>query len=277
MAGRRIFQLVAPLAGAVLGATAGAVGAAAQCCAPPPPCCAPPPPPPPSGPCCGGPRVVVPGVNVSVQSTAIAVSGASARAGAGAQAGGSVFVGGGGSWYVEQPAPTVIQNLNVEAEAVAAARVAVRTERRTTRRVLVQAVCLDDRAVPHPASQVRPGREVEDDYEGEVWRCVAGTRLQATLADWRGEERVDGGETIGCDKLQALWHAPGGALECRAQKPARDCNERSLLRRYGAGLKLMTLARIETVTDYREDTAAAAARAAAGGSLMLDGGVGGVR
>ena len=28
----------------------------------------------------------------------------------------------------------------------------------------------------------------------------------------------------------------GGRIECRAQKPARDCNERSLLRRFGAGI-----------------------------------------
>jgi hypothetical protein len=223
--------------------------------------------------------VVVPGVNVTVQSTAVAVSGASARAGAGA---GSVvyFGGGGGGGYVEQTLPTLLQNLNVEtgAEAVVKARVAVQSQRKVTRRVVVQAVCLDDRAVPHPASQVKPEREVADDYDGEIYRCIAGTRLQATYADYAGQDRVDGGETVGCDKMQALYRAPGGALECRAQKPARDCNERSLLRRYGAGIKLLTLARTETFTEYREEaaSASASAKASAGGSLMLDGGVGGV-
>jgi hypothetical protein len=280
MSARRMLWLSVFVSGLAL--TAGS--AAAQCCAPPPPCCAPPPPPPPpSCNCGGGHTVVVPGVNVSVQSTAIAVSGASASAGSGASAGSTVFVGGGGGgWYVEQQTPTLIQNLNVEAsvEATAKARVAVQSQRKVARRVIVQASCIDDRSVPHPASQVKPDREVADDYEGEIYRCIAGTRLQATWADYGGQDRVDGGETLGCEKMQALYHAPGGGLECRAQKPARDCNERSLLRRYGAGVKLVSLVRTETFTEYREEAASASgsatARASAGGALMLDGGVGGV-
>ena len=54
----------------------------------------------------------------------------------------------------------------------------------------VQAVCLDDKAIPHPASQVMPDRDVLPSYEGEVFRCIAGARMQYTLADYAGIRRL---------------------------------------------------------------------------------------
>jgi hypothetical protein len=50
----------------------------------------------------------------------------------------------------------------------------------------------------------------------------------------------------------------GGKLECRPEKPERDCNERSLLRRYGAGMKILTMYREEEYTEYREEQAESA-------------------
>ncbi len=263
----------------------GAAGVAEACCTPPPPACCqpppPPPPPPPSGCNCGGHSVVVPGVNVSVQSTAIAIAGASASARGGA--GGEVIVGGGGggSWGQEQGYPSVVPLLHVEAEAEARAitrRVAYQATRKSSKRVVIQAVCIDDRSVPHPASQVRPEREVEAFYEGEIYRCIAGTRLQVLFAEYRGEISFEGGRTIDCRKGDALWHEHG-LVTCRPQKPARDCNERSLLRRFGAGVKILTMIREETYTAYRDEvvteTATAKASASAG-AIVLDGGVGGI-
>ncbi|NEX92438.1 hypothetical protein [Caulobacter sp. 17J65-9] len=260
--------------------------AAARCCTATPPCCtAPPPPPPPSTPCCtGGHTVNVPGVNVVVSGAVVvnASASASASASAGASAGGVVFIGGGSSWYVDQPQPGLIQGLNVEtaAEAEASAHaVAAVSTRTVTRRVAIQAVCLDDRAVPHPASQVRPDREVDETYDGEIFRCLAGSRMQATVADYSDALSFDRGETIACVKGEALYHAPGGQVACRTQKPARDCNERSLLRRYGAGVKVLTMSRTETYRrEETEASASASARASAGSSLSisLDGGVGGI-
>ena len=52
---------------------------------------------------------------------------------------------------------------------------------------MIQAFCIDDRDVPHPASQVRPDREVAADYDGELYRCIAGTRLQITWAEYQGD------------------------------------------------------------------------------------------
>lgn len=247
---------------------------------PPPvtPCCLPPPPPvrppviPPVPPVT--PRDGVNGwggggnVNVNVN-----VNVAGARAFGGARAGGTVIVGGGGGAYfnVDQPYPTTIQGLSVEGKSMEMVRVPFTASRRMEKRVVIQAVCIDDRAVPHPASQVRPGKDVATDYEGELYRCIAGTKLQWTIADEAGGP----GETINCNKREALWYGRGGMLECRPEKQERDCNERSLLRRYGAGVKVLTMIREETYTEYREEMVESAGAVASGAVIMLDGGVGG--
>ena len=66
--------------------------------------------------------------------------------------------------------------------------------------------------------------------------------MQFTLGGWSGVAHFDGGRTVVCQKGEALWREAAGQLVCRAQRPARDCNERSLLRRYGAGIKLVSSA-----------------------------------
>ena len=261
--------------------------AAAQCgtgCEPPPPpCCEPPPPPPPPPPpccepppppaCCGGGNL-----NINVNVNANAQAGARAAINARAGVYGSVTGAGGGSAYVsvDQPYPTVIQGLNVEGGRVQQViRTPYTATRRWEKRVVIQAVCIDDRSVPHPASQVQPGRDVYDGYEGELYRCLAGTSLQITIAEYLGEIRFDQGETMSCRKGEALWRGRGATLECRPQLPARDCNERSLLRRYGAGVKILTMIREETYTEYREEIIESAGMAVQGGAISLDGGVGG--
>lgn len=270
---------------------AAADAAAAQCCEPPPPCCEPPPPPPPP-PCETGctpyPPTYPPGggnvnVNVNVNAGAYANAGANsyvnARAGgfSGSRAGGFGYGYGygGGSAYVsvESPAPTTIQGLAVEGMAMQTVRTPFTAFRSMMKRVVIQAVCIDDRQVPHPASQVRPDREVAEGYEGELYRCLAGTWLQATIADYEGDISFDQGETLTCKKHEALWYGGDGRLECRPEKPERDCNERSLLRRYGAGLKILTLYREEEYTEYREEVVEGTAVMT--GSITLDGGVGG--
>ncbi|RZJ96780.1 MAG: hypothetical protein EON88_05865 [Brevundimonas sp.] len=218
-------------------------------------------------------------MNVNVNVNAAANAGASARASAGlnARAGGSVWVSGGGSAYVtvDQPYPTTINGLNVEGARVREiVRVPYESRRRWEKRVVIQAVCIDDRAIPHPASQVRPDREVDGGYDGELYRCLAGTALQFTWAEYNGEVRFDHGETISCRKGESLWYG-GGNVECRTQRAERDCNERSLLRRYGAGVKILSWVREETYTAYREEVVEQTGMALTGGTIALDGGVGG--
>ena len=144
-------------------------------------------------------------VNILVHSTNIAVANATSNSthptsnsnsnsnstsngggGGDGEGGDAFFFSGGGAQVIATPGFPVVQALTVvAAEAV---RRAV-TERRTVfKKVVVQAVCIDDRGSPHPASQIFPERDVRGEYPGEVFRCIAGARLQATIADWN--ERV---------------------------------------------------------------------------------------
>ncbi|GAA0630593.1 hypothetical protein GCM10009422_30160 [Brevundimonas kwangchunensis] len=214
-------------------------------------------------------------MNVNVNAGANAT--ARSNAGLNARAGGSVWVSGGGSAYVtvDQPYPTTISGLNVEgARMQRTIRVPYEERRRWEKRVVIRAMCIDDRNVPHPASQVRPDREVDGGYEGELYRCMAGTWLQMTWAEYQGDTQFDHGETMSCRKGEALWFGRN-QIECRPQKAERECNERSLLRRYGAGVKILTWIREETFTSYREEVVEEQGIAVSGGTIALDGGVGG--
>ena len=262
--------------------------AAAQCCAPPP-CCTPPPPPPcctppAPPPCCtppappprppSPPNCCTPGgrTNIIVNSNAVAVSVSGAGAGAIAYGG-----GGGGGYYSPPVATGVIQGLDVQGVRKTR-QVAYEASRSRTRRVVIQAFCLDDRDIPHPASQVFPERDVEDLYDGELYRCIAGTRMQITIAEFVEQISFAGGQTLICAKGEALYRVrgngtDGGSVACRPQKPARDCNERSLLRRFGAGIKVLTIVTIEKYQAFREETYTESSSASY--SMSLDGGVGG--
>jgi hypothetical protein len=269
-------SMLAVIGGCIIALTAAAGSAIAGCpCAPPPPCCSPPTPPtPPQFPCCAPPanNVIIPGVEVVVAPTVIVNAQAQVQANvlAGAQAGAAVFVGGGGGGGMIAPGPVgLIQNLNVGAGTESAAYESTRTK---IKKVIIEVVCIDDKQVPHPGSQVTPDKDIEDSYDGELYRCIAGTHMRATFAEWNEGLSFDHGWTLDCNKNEALYHAPGGKVECRVQKPARDCNERSLLRRFGAGIKIFTMVTIEKFTAYREQTT----QTSTASSMSIDGGVGGV-
>ena len=314
--------LAAAFGALALGAIAGTAAAQcnAGCPAPPPACCTPPPAPPspPSPPnaCCEAPPPpTYPGggnynVNVNVNVNANANANANANSnysslrarGAGDN---TVYVGGGGGAYfsVSQPYPTVIEGLNVE--GAQAALQAIQASRWSASQVVIQAFCIDDRDIPHPASQVQPGRDVAAGYNGEIYRCIAGTRLQYTIADFAEQISFDHGQSMSCQKGESLWYGEGaaagaasayaasyaeayaaqngggiagpggptggGIVECRPMIPERDCNERSLLRRYGAGIKVLTLWRQEFYSEQQVVQSASSMSY----SLTLDGGVGG--
>nr|WP_167179434.1 hypothetical protein [Brevundimonas terrae] len=190
--------------------------------------------------------------------------------GRGRNGGTTVIVAGGGGAYfnVDQPYPMTAQGLAVEGARSERVSVPYTSTRSWEKRYRIQAVCLDDRNVPHPASQVRPGKDISDGYEDELYRCMAGTKMQWTRTDLDGGE----GQTVTCNKNEALWYG-GKVLECRPQKRERDCHERSLLRRYGAGVKEVVLRGEETITEYREEVVEHSFSSS--GSMMMDGGVGG--
>ncbi|MEA1941956.1 MAG: hypothetical protein U9P68_06885 [Pseudomonadota bacterium] len=293
---RHAFLIPASAAVALLAAPAQAGGgggtSGGNCCAPPPP---------PT--CCdhgGGHTVNVPninihggninvGVNVSsrvnvitnvntnVNASANASSNASARAGAGAV----TFIGGGSyTPMTSAPAATAITGLNVvglEEEYEYEYYEEERTRWVEEWRV-VRAVCVDDGGTPHPASRVDPDERVGASYSGEIYRCMAGTAMQVTIG-WAldGEYNWNDAATIACRKGEALRHEPGGRLYCETQEPRRNCNERSLLRRYGPGVKLVFMRREERYTERVRHEVERERREQVSMTLMLDGGVGGYR
>ena len=188
-----------------------------------------------------------------------------------AQTNAASYALGGGSGFSsgEGVSNSYIPNLAVEGVETPEARRICAEFRSVAKVVAVQAVCLDDKAIPHPASQVIPDRDLLPSYEGEVFRCIAGTRMQYSLADYAGSADFGRGQTIPCLKGEALYHSATGQLACRPQRPARDCNERSLLRRYGAGIKVIRAGAQQCVA-YRTETAQSSASSA----MLLDGGVG---
>ena len=275
---------------AIVAAPAAAVGGGM----PPGGCgCHPKPPPPPPPPCNCHPNNNNQTVNVNVNVVtkvnntlnvqnqvsnvvnAFASSQASANANAvnafvATQTQAQVVGGGSGAASFISPGSVTAVNLGVGSEE----KEAFESERTKIEKVVIEAFCFDDREVPHPASQVFPTREVEERYAGEVYRCIAGTHMQVTIAQFREKISFEGGQTLACQKGEALYHIPGkdaGRLECRPQKAARDCNERSLLRRFGAGIKILTMTLVETYTAYREESESSTVS-----SMSLDGGVGGI-
>lgn len=258
--------------------------AKAQCCTPPPPppcctpppappCCTPPPaPPPPSPPCCESSPPRTPNINVHVSSVSVAVANARAGSGAGAGATAVFYGGGGGGGGYMPPMATGVVQLNVEG-GKKMKRVAYQATRTRTKKVVIQAVCIDARQVPHAASQVSPDREIAEGFEGELYRCMAGTWLQASIAEYDGKIDFSGGKTLACRKGDALYRGRDGQISCRPQTPQRNCHERSLLRRFGAGVKILTIVETETYTAYREEEERSEATVAT--SMSLDGGVGG--
>ncbi len=242
--------------GFILLPTEAAAGCNGANCHRPPSCqhhCNPPPPPPS---CCQPPTVIVPPPHVPPPNIVVVNAGARASAHASATA---IAIA-----NVEQGDTIIRQNMVVSAGAAAAAHSAalsvtdsaVRMEAVVRERdLLIQAICTDADGNPHPASQTFGDRDVRESYRGEIYRCMAGTRMRYT-AD---------GRSYDCAPGEALWYE-NGVVECRTQIGRRPCNERSLLRRYGAGDKLVRI-RDSEMREARSETTFS-------GSMSMDGGVG---
>ena len=191
--------------------------------------------------------------------------------------GGTYFGGGGGGLLAPMPVATgVIEGLLVSGGQMETVMEQFQDSRTITENIAIRAVCIDDRGMPHPASRTNGDAKVGAEFDGEVFRCMVGTRMDVILGkDVNGEASFDGGRTISCQKGQALAYkgAAGAAtVQCVAQKAEADCNERSLLRRFGPGIKYATITRTETFTNTRQS--AIQQSATFRGSMFIDGGVG---
>lgn len=245
-----------------------------------------------NGPVVGAPKVKVVGPTINGPT----IIDAGAFAGATASASSTVIVGGGGGFIAAQPVgasaigqlnvsgaeeyyyETVTEKVPVSKEACIEQVSIIETVRP------VRAVCIDDKNVPHPASQLNGEQSVNASFHGEIFRCVAGTYMQVSLGTMEnGEVNWSHGESFSCRKGEALVHRAGGGLTCTTQKPQRDCNERSLLRRYKTGIKLIQARQehktceVTTETVYETRTHQVKRKkesSSIAGGLVLDGGVG---
>ncbi len=303
-------------------------------------------------------------VNVNVKTSA-----SSSGSSFGYSSAGASYGGGYGNWSQTPGTPQNAGALMVETGQGGGSLDMISERRTVTRTMVLQASCIDDMGVPHPASQVSPERAIANEYMGEVYRCIAGTHMSVTMADFgicddfggatgqaaysesesssysRSESHsssgyesgyqgglvgpdgrpagpcspqaiacsaggygqggyaaggesheqhmvsggarragclagnmdlshinFDGGKTMTCQKGDALWFDHGN-LTCKVQIPQRQCNERSLLRRFGVGLKVLTVTRVETM---QRQVARQVERSSSAMTVMtFDGGVGG--
>ncbi|MEO0785084.1 MAG: hypothetical protein AAFY10_05255 [Pseudomonadota bacterium] len=266
----------------------------------------------PSGPgCCGslpkGPNVIVPGVhvagpNVTVTSPSVHVNQGKVAIGGNnlfvsrQQGQTTTFLSGGGAFFAgpQGIAPSTLSGLNVAGaeerymetvteQVPVQEEVCVQPEHRQSVIRPLRAVCLDDKGTPHPASQVTGERSLPGNYEGEIYRCMAGTRMQFTLGTIEGDQpSFEQAQSYACQKGEALVRRANGQLSCAPQSPERDCNERSLLRQYGPGLKLIQTAgsanqcvrQIRTRMETRQRQVERVRQPEPAGPIVLDGGVG---
>jgi hypothetical protein len=221
----------------------------------PPPCthgCNPPPPV-----CCDRPPVVVPPPHVPPPNIVVVNAGAGARASASAIAIAIANAGSGGDTIIRSS--TIMQGSSAATVNSAALSVTdgsgAQGDAEGERELLIQAICLDATNNPHPASQTFGESDVAIDYSGEIYRCMAGTRMRYTMQ----------GRSYDCAQGEALWYE-NGRVECRTQIVRRPCNERSLLRRFGPGDKFVAVRGAEQSAMRTETTF--------NGAMTMDGGVG---
>lgn len=233
--------------------------ASAECnsCNRPPVChqgCTPTPPPPTR--CCQPPTVVVPPPNVPPPNVVVVNAGARAQAAASATAIAIANVRTGDTIIRSNTIVESGASAGASSAAFAVTEASVATESVSRERdLLVQAICYDTGNNPHPASQTFAGRAVAQEFRGEIYRCIAGTRMRYTLD----------GRSYDCAQGEALWYE-NGQVVCRTQIARRPCNERSLLRRFGPGDKVVHVRDTETRAARSETTF--------NGAMTMDGGVG---
>ncbi len=173
--------------------------------------------------------VVINKINVQVAAFAQAMAQANANAGA------QVIVYGGGSYeYVN------IRN-NSDSGAIATATASARCEMQDATVVKsIHAVCIAADGREFPASHMTADTWIDSAYEGEVARCIAGSRLKIVIGDVvQSDQGMAGlyskGVILQCSEHEAVRHFKDGMLKCAAQVDVPDCTERTNLRKYGTG------------------------------------------
>jgi len=104
----------------------------------------------------------------------------------------------------------------------------------------IHAVCVAGEGHEFPASHMVADTFINSSYEGEIMRCLPGSRLKVVIGDVLQSDQgmagtYEGGQVIMCAEHEALGHYKDGMLKCIPAQPVKDCTERTNLRLYGTG------------------------------------------
>jgi hypothetical protein len=132
----------------------------------------------------------------------------------------------------------------------------------------IHAVCVSAEGREFPASHMLADTWVNEAYEGEVARCIAGSRLKITIGEVvQSDQGMAGlyekGVILQCGEHEAVRHYKDGMLKCAPAEAVPDCTERTNLRKYGTGDLFFT---------YRSKVCATEARSSVSREIELDGG-----
>ena len=138
----------------------------------------------------------------------------------------------------------------------------------------IHAVCVSADGHEFPASHMLPDTWVDSAYEGEVLRCIPGSRVKVVIGDVvQSDQGMAGTYTNGvilqCGEHEAVRHYKDGMLKCAPAVAVPDCTERTNLRKYGTGDMFFTFR-----TTVCASSAKTASRELELEGLTLDGGVG---
>jgi len=169
---------------------------------------------------------------VNVEASAFAQALAAAQASSGAQV--IVYSGGGSYEYV---------NVRNEGGAVASAEASASAHcamQDATVVKAIHAVCVAPDGREFPASHMTAETWIDSAYEGEVARCIEGSRLKIVIGDVvQSDQGMAGlftkGVILNCGEHEAVRHYKDGMLKCAPAMPVPDCTERTNLRKYGTG------------------------------------------
>jgi len=170
--------------------------------------------------------VVINKINVQVAAFAQAMAEANAHAGA------QVIVYGGGSYeYVNINNHSNIGSISTSGRCEMQYASVVKS---------IHAVCVSADGREFPASHMTADTWIESAYEGEIARCIAGSRLKITIGDVvQSDQGMAGlysrGVILQCGEHEAVRHFKDGMLKCVAEMEVPDCTERTNLRKYGTG------------------------------------------
>ena len=185
------------------------------------------------------------GDNISVMAEASAQASASASANAAASAanfsnagaGAGAMAFGGGGWAPEAPAPFAGGDIGSISVETAPVRPQCTIQEATIVKA-IHAVCVSADGHEFPASHMLGDTWISASYEGEVARCIPGSRLKVVIGKVVQSSQglaagTSSGEVLECAAHEAVRHHKDGMLKCAPAVPVPDCTERTNLRKYG--------------------------------------------